>query len=228
VSARAGSRGKAILGRVALLVAIGLGLVTAGSLGLFEMLLDPKQTAALLRDMGVWGYLVYVSSFALLSPFFVPGIAFVVPAAMIWPLWAAVPLSLVGATGAGAVGFGFARFVGRDFASQHIPARLHRWDDALVTRPMRTVIVIRLVFFLFPPAHWALGLSRVRFGVFVVGTFIGYIPFTIALSVLGSGVMQWIESRDATAWIWIAVGAAIVVIANQMNRRRRLGSPSVP
>ena len=47
-------------------------------------------------------------------------------------------------------------------------------------------------------------------------------------SVLGSGVMQWIESRDASAWIWIAVGAAIVVTATWMTRRRRLGSTSAP
>jgi uncharacterized membrane protein YdjX (TVP38/TMEM64 family) len=212
-----------IVGRVALLVAVGFVLLSAWALGLLETLTDPKETAALLRSMGVWGYVLYLASFALLSPFFVPGIAFVVPAAMVWPLWISVPLSLVGATGAGSVGFGFARFLGNDWAAQRIPERLRRWDDALVSRPIRTTILIRLIFFLFPPAHWALGLSRIPYGAFALGTFLGYIPFIVAMSVIGNGLMQWIESQNETAWIGIAIGLAVLAAARWLNKRRRQG-----
>jgi uncharacterized membrane protein YdjX (TVP38/TMEM64 family) len=147
---------------------------------------------------------------------------------MVWPLWISIPLSLFGATAAGSVGFGFARFLGHDWAARRIPERLRRWDDALVARPVRTTIVIRLVFFLFPPAHWALGLSRIPFRAFALGTFIGYVPFIVAMSVLGNGLMQWVESRDETAWIAVAVGIAVLVGAGWANHRRRRGSEAGP
>jgi uncharacterized membrane protein YdjX (TVP38/TMEM64 family) len=200
---------------------VGFGLVCAWALGLFELLANPEETAAMLRSMGGWGYLLYVASFSLLAPFFVPGAAFVLPAAMIWPRWLALVLSLVGAAGAGAVGFAFARFLARDWVEARIPSRLRRWDDALATRPIRTVATIRVLFMFLPPAHWALGISGVRFGPFVVGTVIGLTPLIVVLTWVGSGMMEWLFDQPPEVW-WTGVGCvAIVAIVYRSLARRR-------
>lgn len=200
---------------------VGFALVSAWSLGLFELIADPKQAAAMLRELGAWGYLLYVVSFSLLCPFFVPGIAFVVPAAMIWPRWLALLLSLVGVAGAGSVGFAFARFLARDWVAPRIPAALRRWDAALVARPIRTVAWIRLAFSFFPPAHWALGLSGVRYPPFVVGTVLGLTPLVVALTWIGGSLMEWAFEQPRQSWWWIGGTTLAVAVVYRLLARRR-------
>ncbi len=209
------------LGRIVLLACVGFGLVTAWSLGLFELLADPEETARLLRELGAWGYVLYVVSFALLAPFFVPGAAFVIPAAMIWPRWLALALSLVGAAGAGSVGFAFARFLAQDWVAARIPTRLRRWDDALALRPVRTVATIRLLFMFFPPSHWALGISGVRYGPFVLGTVLGLTPLVVALTWLGGEMMDWMQEQSAERLWWIAGGIVAIALVYRVLARRR-------
>jgi uncharacterized membrane protein YdjX (TVP38/TMEM64 family) len=214
--------------RVALLAAVGLGLIAAWSLGLVELLMDPDETAAVLRSMGAWGYLLYVASFSLLSPFFVPGIAFVVPAAMIWPPWLALLLSLVGAGGAGSVGFAFARFLARDWVATRIPTPLRRWDDALRTRPIRTVILIRILFAFLPPAHWALGISGIRYRPFLLGTVIGLVPMVTGLTWIGGEFMDWINGQTRQGWVWIAFGVLMIALGFRFLARRRQQASNDP
>ncbi len=212
-----------IVVRIVAVATIAFALVTAWQLGVFELLSQPEETAALLRSLGLWGQLAYVAGFALLAPAFVPGIFFMVPAAMIWPDWLAMALSLAGATGAGVVGFTFARFFARDWASQRIPASLRSRVEALETRPVRTTLVIRLMFFLFPPSHWALGVSEVRFGPHLAGTFLGYIPFVVATTLIGGSLMEWLGRQSPVTWAVAAIVAAGIFVLNRRNRRRRAG-----
>ena len=174
-----------------------------------------------LRGLGAWGYALYVASFSLLAPFGVPGIAFVLPAALIWPRWVAVVLSVLGATGAAAVGFGFARFLARDWVTSRIPASLADRVAALESRPIRTIVVIRLLFVLLPPSHWVLGVSGVGFGAYVWGSLIGYVPSMVLMTWVGGGVMEWLVDQPSETWHWIGAGVAVLVLLNWVNARRR-------
>ena len=214
--------------RIAVLVAVGVALGSAWALGLFDLLADPREAAAVLREAGGWGYLLYLVSFSLLAPFFVPGIAFVVPAAMIWPRWLALGLSILGAGGAGTVGFAFARFLARDWVAARTPARLRAWDAALQARPVRTVVWIRLLTAFFPPAHWALGLSGVGYGSFVLGTMLGLTPLIVALTFLGGGLMDWALAQPPESWWWMAGGALAVGVAYRALSRRRDAGAATP
>ena len=79
---------------------------------------------AALTDAGPWGPVAFVVLFALLEPFGAPGFVFLIAAATLWPFSLAVAVNWVGATGAGLVGFVFARYMGRDWVSTRMPRNL--------------------------------------------------------------------------------------------------------
>lgn len=201
------------------IVAAGLVLATSiWALGLGDFLGDAEKAAGLLRDLGAAGYILYIVAFALLEPFGVLGLFFVVPAGIVWPTWLAFLLSLAGATGAGVVGALFARFVARDWVESRLPTRFRRFDQRLAEHGLRTVIVVRLLFFLSPLAHWALGLSLVRLRPLILGTFLGFIPGIAVLTLIGASMLNALQA--VPGWVWLAGGAAAVGIA--LLRRARL------
>jgi uncharacterized membrane protein YdjX (TVP38/TMEM64 family) len=206
-----------------LVLAALLGIAVAAWLGgLFELVREPERVQALLTESGVWGPLVFTLAFGLLEPFGVPGILFVVPASLAWPLGTAFALCWLGSVLAGIVGFGFARSIGRDWVAAHLPERLRAYDQRLAERGLQTVILVRLLFFLAPPAHWALGLSRVRFGPFVLGTAIGFLPGIAALVFFGRGAFALLADQPRVVWLTMAIAAgAIFVLLRQLRARRQ-------
>ncbi len=202
----------------AALVVLG---VAAWQSGLLELIRQPERVRALLTESGIWGPLLFIVVFGLLEPFGVPGILFVVPASLAWPLGMAFALCWLGSVLAGLVGFGFARSIGRDWVAAHLPERLRSYDQRLAERGLQTVILVRLLFFLAPPAHWALGLSRVRFGPFVLGTAIGFLPGIAGLVFFGKGAFALLGDQPRVVWLAVAIAAgAVFVLVRQLRARR--------
>ena len=202
------------------IVAGGVGVLAAawGS-GLLELLADRERARALLESLGGWAPVLYVLAFSLLEPFFVPGVLFVLGATAIWPFGTAYALSLAGATGAGVVGFGFARFLARGWVEAHLPARFRRYDEELAgDAGFRTVVWVRLLFFVAPPAHWVLGLSRVRFGPFLVGTAIGFAPMMALVTWLCLQFAERLQTERIGGWM---LALAIAVLSIWILRRWR-------
>ena len=210
------------LALVALVACLFGGLYLAGGLDLIQ---DPERVRELLDELGVWGPVLYVVAFALLEPFFVPGIAFILPGAVVWDYPTLLLLSWLGSIGAGIVGFSFARYLGRDYVERHLPERFRRYDRALAEHPLRSVILIRVTLFIAPPAHWMLGLSQVGFVPFVLGTAIGFLPgmalLTYVVVFVGATLGAWLGSQPAEIWIALAVAAALVFAARRWLARRR-------
>jgi len=207
-----------IAGAAALAAAV---LAVAALSGAFGDL-DRERLASLLRDAGPAGPVAFVLLFALLEPFGVPGIAFVAPATLVWSLEVAFLLSWLGAVGAGVVGFTFARTLGRGFAARHLPERFRRYDERLEARGLVTVIAVRLVFFLAPPAHWMLGLSRVRFLPFLLGTALGFAPGIALLVLFGRGLVELVQARPA--WTLAALAVTLLVVLGWRRRGRARGT----
>ena len=217
--ARLGHR-VALMRKLALLAVVAVAVVAAWQAGIFAVFRDPERVKALLLAWGPWGWLLYVVCFALIQPMGVPGIVFVVPASMIWPKPIAFALSLAGAVLAGSVGFGFARFLARDWVERRLPARFRRFDDLLTRRGLEAVILMRVVFFLAPPAHWVLGVSKVRYATFLLGSAIGFLPRIAALTFLGGNVAEWLLHRPPWTWALVAGAIACVVIGRRVFPRR--------
>ena len=168
---------------------IALGFV-AWSAGLFERF-DLEVLRKLVEDAGPWGPLLFVALFSL-EGLGVPGIAFMLTAIALWPPPLAFFYNFLGAQAAGVMGFGYARWIGREWVADHLPERVRRFEERVVERGLTTVITIRLIFFLAPPAHWFLGLSPVRFRDYLAGSAIGMLPWLAAITFGGSAVLDWL------------------------------------
>ena len=208
-----------------LLVALLLILAACAYFGgLFEFL-SPEHLRALLTDSGAWGPVVVVVLFTLLEPFGAPGFVFLIAAATLWPFWLALTVNWLGATGAGLLGFVFARYMGRDWVSTRMPRNLRKWDERLSQRGLPFVIGYRVLFFLNPASHWALGLSQVSAPAAVAGTAIGFAPWVFIWTYFGADILVWLETQ--AVGIWIAIGAAVLalVVFRRTRARRAARKP---
>jgi len=206
------------LGAVAAVVVL---LVVAQRLGILQLFSDPSGIAHLLRDLGGWGYVVFLVSYTLLQPFGVPGTVFVMAAPLIWPWPVAFALSMAGTMAASVVGFSFARFVARDWLERRLPARFHKYDDALAARAFTTVALLRFVFWMPQMLHTFLGLSKVGFWTHIWGSLVGYAIPLFLVSFFGEKLFELMRTTPPSVWIAIAVGLALTALTVWMIRRRR-------
>ena len=66
----------------------------------------------------------------------------------------------------------------RDFASSLIGDRLKKYDDAIERNGFATTLYLRLVYFPFTPMNFGMGLTKVRFHDYFIGTGLGIIVGT--------------------------------------------------
>lgn len=205
--------------KVGLVILVVAGLVAAYSFGVFERLKEPADVARVLRELGPWGYVVFVLAYAVLQPFGVPGTVFVVGASLVWPWPIAFALSMIGTMAASVVGFSFARFVARDWIARFIPPRFKKYDEALEKRGFATVLVLRLIFWMPPTLHAAFGISRVSFSTHFWASFAAYVPILLLVSYFGPQLLE--VARRVPVHAWIGLGATLVIgLAIWLLRRR--------
>jgi LPXTG-motif cell wall-anchored protein len=89
---------------------------------------------------------------------------------------------------------------------------------------VETVILVRLFFFLAAPAHWALGLSPVRFRPFVIGSAIGFVPGMLLVSFAGRPLYEWLSRQSREAWLALAGLSLLGAAALWLLKRRRTRS----
>jgi uncharacterized membrane protein YdjX (TVP38/TMEM64 family) len=179
-----------------LLVVAGAAVYVTGLHEEFEV----ETLRGLMTRAGVWGPVLFVLLFSL-EGLGVPGIIFMLAAIAVWPPWLAFLLNWLGAIAAGTLGFAYARFVARDFVASRLPDRIRRFEAVIEKRSIRTVVMIRLLFFLAPVAHWALGLSPVSFRNFLLGSAIGFVPGMLLVSFVGGPVFEWVRRESEAIWI---------------------------
>ncbi len=151
-----------------------------------------EATRTFLQDGGWWIILPYTLAFVLLGTIGVPPALLILPAAYVWPWAISLPVSLFGGLGAALLGFWGSRHLAQEWAEKRIPPKLRAFEERLERHGLGTVIVLRLLFFLFPPVSWLLGLSHISLTTYCVGTIIGSLPFLLVLVFTGQGVIPWL------------------------------------
>lgn len=173
-----------------LIVVAILVFVAVRRSGLTDLLGDQARLQQIVDDAGWYGPVVYTLLFTVLVPVGVPGLVFVLPAAVVFPAPVAIAVCLVAGYVSSGAGMWFARTVGRETVATRLPARFRAWDERIAERGLVAVLALRLLTYLAAPADWILGLSSIRTRTLVVGTGVGLIPPTILYVVAGGGVLD--------------------------------------
>jgi uncharacterized membrane protein YdjX (TVP38/TMEM64 family) len=145
-------------------------------------------------DAGPWGPLAYVIAFAALQPFGVSAHMFLVVAGLAWPPAIALPIGYIGMMSAALSAFGLARWMGKETIQARMPGWLEKWDARLEQGGLKTVILVRLLFFTAFPVQLMLAVSKVRFRDYVLGTAIGNLPVLVIIVVFADRLASWMGS----------------------------------
>ena len=173
--------------RILAVVALGLALVVAGRVtGFTAAVSDTEVVRAWVRSAGAFGVVVFGAAFVGAQLTNVPAI---VPLGFGVVFFGPVQGTLIGYAAA-LVGISIAFFLARGVGGQpledierpFVKRLLARLDE----RPIRTVALVRLLLWVFPPVNYALAMSTVRYRDYIVGSSIGLIvPMSAAGAVMG-------------------------------------------
>jgi uncharacterized membrane protein YdjX (TVP38/TMEM64 family) len=179
---------------------------------------DGERVEEFFTERGAVGPIVFILAMWLLQPAGVPGLVFMVPAAVVWPLPTAMALSWIGNMGASTIAFAMARYLARDWVQNHMPTRLQGWDRRLAEGGLLQVFLLRVVTGQLTPADWLLGVSTVRLRTFLIGTGLGIIPGIVLATTIGGGLVDLLGNR----WVRLPVVIALVgfVIVRRARRAR--------
>lgn len=139
------------------------------------------------------GLLVFIALFALGNLIQIPGWLFLVSAVLaLGRFWGALATYLAACVTC-ITTFWVIRLVGAD-ALREVKGRLARRIFAhLDTHPVRSVVLLRLLFQTVPVLNYALALSGIRFGSYLLGTLLG-LPLPILLYSLFFGFLaEWLH-----------------------------------
>lgn len=209
--------------RVALGGILFAAVVGAWASGIGEHL-QPAALERSIRSAGPLGPAVFVVAFAAAELIHVPAVLFLLAAAVIWPLPTALATAYAGGLFASVFVVLVARFAVGDLARKHLvhrlPERLRGLDEKLAKGGLREIVVLRLVTFMLPAAHWVVGISKARMRDVVLGTAIGILPGVVLTVVLGKEVARQWETLQP----WILGAGAVFVLLHFARRWRQRGT----
>lgn len=138
-------------------------------------LLTAETLGRLLEKAGLWAPVVFILIYAVGVCFFVPGTLITAIGAAIFGPYRGFLYVWVGAMLGATTAFFVGRGLGREFAAALIGDRLKKYDDAIERNGFATVLYLRLVYFPFTPMNFGMGLTKVRFRDYLLGTGLGII-----------------------------------------------------
>lgn len=140
----------------------------------------PRFTAWV-EGLGPWGPVAFVAGYVVAAVAFVPGSVLTLAAGAIFGLVHGALYVLAGATLGAAAAFLVSRYVARGWVERRVAGdpRFAAIDRALEGQGFRVVLLLRLSpLFPFNLMNYALGLTRVRFADYLLGS-VGMIPGTV-------------------------------------------------
>ena len=191
-----------------------------------------ERLEAWVREWGAAGPLVFGAVYVVGALAFVPGSLLTIAAGVLFgAVWGTVIVSAA-STIAAALGFLIARHVARERveALARRDARFGALDQAIRDGGWRIVFLLRLSPLVpFSLSNYLYGLTPVRFGPYVLASWIAMLPATVlyvSLAAAGRAAASG-QGRGAAEWALIAVGLVATLVATVMitrMARRRLAA----
>jgi uncharacterized membrane protein YdjX (TVP38/TMEM64 family) len=229
VSAAGGGRARLIAG-LAALAAIGVALLLLP----VAAWLDALRNA--FERLGPWGIGLFVIVYAAAAILFVPGSALTIGAGVIYGLWRGCIAVSAGSTLGAAGAFLISRYAARAMVERWAAAnpRFAAIDRALGRDGWKIVLLTRLSpVFPFTLLNYLYGLTRVKFGEYVLASWIGMMPGTVLyvyLGVAGGALAETASGRRSKSpgeWTLFVVGLlstlAVTLYVTRLARRELRG-----
>lgn len=175
-----------------------------------------EQFKAWVQGVGPIGYVLYALVYVLCCVLIVPAFALTVGAGAIFGFVTGSIIVIVGATLGATAAFLLARSVLRHRVEKMTGgnAKFRALDRAITTEGTKIMWLVRLSGF--PPFTWvnyAFGLTGIRLGPFILTTFFGIIPGTLAFTYAGAaGAAALTGTGNRISLIVTAVGAVLVSV----------------
>lgn len=175
--------GRQNLRRLSILKAASLLLFIIIALGAFRFtsmreFLTVERLRGFLDGAGIWAPIVYIFVYTAGVCLFIPGTLLTTLGAALFGPYLGFVYVWIGAMAGASAAFWIGRTLGREFAASLIDDRLRRYDDSIERNGFATVLYLRLLYFPFTPMNFGMGLTKVRFRDYFVGTGLGIIAGT--------------------------------------------------
>jgi uncharacterized membrane protein YdjX (TVP38/TMEM64 family) len=192
-----------------------------------------QQSRDWVQAQGIWGYVILGLAYIPVSLLFIPASWLTLAGGAGFGLLAVVPISL-GSTAGASAAFLAARYLFRPWVEARIgnSPRFQALDRAVAGQGFKIVLLTRLSPVIpFNFLNYALGLTRVRFGDFLLASWIGMLPGTFLYVYVGSAVGEAASGEvDIVKNIFYGMGLVVTVIVTVMVTRlaRRALADAVP
>jgi uncharacterized membrane protein YdjX (TVP38/TMEM64 family) len=189
------------------------------------------QLAAWVEGLGLWGPAAFVAAYVLATVAFVPGSLLTLAAGAIFGLLEGTLLVFVAATAGAAGAFLVSRHLARAAVERRVAgsARFAAIDRAVADEGFKIVLLLRLSpVFPFNLLNYALGLTRVRFGDYLLAS-LGMLPGTLLYVYYGAlaGEVAALAGGAATPRgpgsyaLWLVGLAATIAVTAVVTRLAR-------
>lgn len=175
-----------------------------------------EQFKGWVQGVGPAGYVLYAAAYIICCVFIIPAFALTIGAGAIFGFVKGAIIVIIGAT----IGATCAFLLGRSVLRRKVEsmtagnAKFRALDRAITTEGTKIMWLVRLSGF--PPFTWvnyAFGLTGVKLRDFILTTFIGIIPGTLAFTYAGAaGAAAVMQKSNRIALIVTAIGAVLVSV----------------
>jgi len=165
------SKGPLIKGIV--LVAFIIAAIIAVRFTPIRNYLTPEGLGRFLQMAGFWGPVIFILIYAAGVCLFIPGTLLTTLGGVIFGPYQGFVYVWAGAMAGASAAFWIGRTLGREMAASLVGDKLKKYDDAIERNGFATVLYLRLIYFPFTPMNFGMGLTRVRFLDYVLGTGLG-------------------------------------------------------
>jgi uncharacterized membrane protein YdjX (TVP38/TMEM64 family) len=209
--------------RPLIFLALVVGFVVITRYFQMEHYFESGNLHHLIASFSLWAPLVYLIIWTIAPSFMVPVTPLIIVGGMVFgPVWG-VAYVILGATVGAVVSFLIARYLAREWiVSKMIENGFLSLDQIVGEKGWKVVTLSRLIPIIpFCVVNYALGLTRVSLLIFIIGTFLGIIPLTIAYVCLSSNIADLLMGKTELFNIfYIILGFSLIIIITLFLKRR--------
>jgi uncharacterized membrane protein YdjX (TVP38/TMEM64 family) len=186
---------RAVLKAILLIIIILLGVASIRFTPLRHYISSVELHNQLDR-FGMWAPFAFIVFYAFAICLFIPGTVLTGIGAAIFGPYLGFLYVWAGAMIGSVMAFAISRTLGREFVASLLGERLRKYDDGVERKGFATVLYLRLIYSPFTITNIGMGLTKVRFSDYFLGTALGIIIGTFIISFLFGTFIEIWASRD--------------------------------